>query len=259
MQKRLIVITGASKGIGAQIALETNKKFTDKDTQTTFLLIARDLAKLHEVKAELIKENSQNNVLTLSYDFSRVTNVETLTDILRNNLTDQNFDEMYVFYNHGTLKIAGVELVADDATNEFQINVISVWQLLAAIRRLFPNNIVPKQYHINISSLVATQMSKMCSVYSSTRIARATIFKCLAFEHPELRVLNYQPGPVYTNMLKQLYDDQVGIFDKSDSSFRDGYDSGNYLTAETTVKRMLDLIEKNSFENGSTIDYYDEI
>ena len=27
------------------------------------------------------------------------------------------------------------------------------------------------------------------------------LFKCLALEDPKLRVLNYQPGPVYTNML----------------------------------------------------------
>ena len=47
------------------------------------------------------------------------------------------------------------------------------------------------------------------------RVARATIFRCLAYEQPGLRVLNYQPGPVYTDMLKQVYESDAGIIPKS--------------------------------------------
>lgn len=46
---------------------------------------------------------------------------------------------------------------------------------------------------------------------------------------------------------------------KGDEDFARNYDEGKLLTTETTVKRMLDIIEKNSFENGATIDYFDEI
>lgn len=262
---RLVIITGASKGIGAQIALQTNQKFNDK--QTTFLLVARDLAKLNEVANEMTKANSLSEVLTMSYDFSQVAKTEDLKNLLNARLKQKEaFDELYVFYNHGTLKIDSVEKVADQATNEFQINVISVWTLMSALREMFPLNSVKKQFHINISSLLATALDKMCSVYCSTRIARATMFKCLALEQPELRVLNYQPGPVYTDMLKQIHDNiETSNQCKSDQkitmydNFTQDYDAGRLLTAEVTVRRMLDIIEKNEFQNGSSIDYFDEI
>ena len=42
-------------------------------------------------------------------------------------------------------------------------------------------------------------------------------------------------------------------------NFTQDYDAGRLLTAEVTVRRMLDIIEKNEFQNGSSIDYFDEI
>jgi hypothetical protein len=38
------------------------------------------------------------------------------------------------------------------------------------------------------------------------RTARHMLFKCLALEKPQLRVLNYEPGIVYTDMLKDAYE-----------------------------------------------------
>jgi len=39
---------------------------------------------------------------------------------------------------------------------------------MAALRDMFPSDLVPKQYHINISSLLATLVQPMCSLYSSS-------------------------------------------------------------------------------------------
>lgn len=90
-------------------------------------------------------------------------------DLLKSVLPkDQSFDELYVFYNHGTLTLETVEKVANLATAEFQTNVISVWTLMSAIRDLFPTDLIAKQYHINTSSLLATVIQPMCSVYSSS-------------------------------------------------------------------------------------------
>lgn len=68
----LVIITGASKGIGSQIALQTSAKFKS----STFLLIARNLALLDEVKAEILAKNSPNEVITLAHDFAKSLNIE---------------------------------------------------------------------------------------------------------------------------------------------------------------------------------------
>lgn len=62
-----------------------------------------------------------------------------------------------------------VEKVADLASAEFQTNVVSVWTLMSALRALFPTDLVAKQYHINTSSLLATLIQPMCSVYSASK------------------------------------------------------------------------------------------
>jgi short-subunit dehydrogenase len=69
---RLVIITGASKGIGAQIALQTNAAFNS----STFLLIARNLTMLDEVKDKMAETENQNEVITLAHDFSKSLNIE---------------------------------------------------------------------------------------------------------------------------------------------------------------------------------------
>lgn len=39
---------------------------------------------------------------------------------------------------------------------------------------------------------------------------------------------------------------------------KEDYEEGKMLTASTTVNRLFDLIEKDKFESGETIDYFDD-
>lgn len=171
MSERLIIITGASRGIGASLAYELNTKFNDK---TTFLLIARDQSKLDEVKDEMkskLGTSSQNIINTLSLDFSQHMKVEQVLDILTKMIKGHSaFNQLFVFYNHGTLKLSPLENIANKVNDEFQINVTSVWILLTAIRQMFPLNSTPIQFHVNISSLLATKVFKYFSVYCTSNL-----------------------------------------------------------------------------------------
>jgi sepiapterin reductase len=276
--KRLVVITGASRGIGSAIANESTKKFPTEDT--IFLLIARDLNKLEQLRQEI----GVNRAFAVQLDFSLSHKPDELKQLLTTKFLDlirgtdvgSSFDELYIFYNHGTLIFGRVDELGEVAAREFQTNVVSVWELLSALRGLF--SAVPKQFHVNMSSLLATKLEAQFSVYSTTRSARATLFKCLALEQPGVRVLNYQPGPVYTDMLKQIAEDEAVGF-KDSPGFKglilfffviqydfvlefgffklDEYKKGNLVQPEVTVKRLWAILDRDEFESGSVVDYFD--
>lgn len=259
MIQRIIIVTGASRGIGKSLSLQTNLKFNEN---TLFLLMARNKAQLEQTRLEMLNKKSsniasQNKIATIELDFSKSSlSVSDLSDLIKQSVSGlslSNLEEFYVFYNHGTLRIATIEMASDWVAQEFQTNVNSVWLLMAAVRQMFPLNLVPTQFHVNFSTLLTTKLLESCSVYSATRCARATMFRCLALEQPFLRVLNYQPGPVFTDMQKQFYDSNTYMYD----SYRNDFEEGNLLQPEATVKKLLEIIERNQFENGSTVDYYD--
>jgi short-subunit dehydrogenase len=169
--KRLILITGASRGIGHSLAIETFKKYTN---DTLFILMSRDEIKLKETQNEmrLLNDQTSNEIKTIQIDFSQNSSVDNYIQQLTTNV-DQlktcQFDQIIIFYNHGTLLLGKVEEVADKVSNEFQINVTSVWCLMAALRQLFPIDKIPSQFHINISTLNSTRLLNDFSSYSASK------------------------------------------------------------------------------------------
>lgn len=67
------------------------------------------------------------------------------------------------------------------------------------------------------------------------RAAREMVFKSLAVEHPGIRTLNYWPGAVYTDMLKQVYDANVFV---TDAFKRNHY----YFLIDKILLKKIDLI-----------------
>ena len=91
--------------------MEASRHFRE---YTIFLLIARDHSKLVKVKEEMHKlepENKgyvANKIITLKLDFSQSMKAAELVNILQITLKDEKLDkinELFVFYNHGTLQL----------------------------------------------------------------------------------------------------------------------------------------------------------
>ena len=152
---RLVVITGASKGIGASIAIEFSRKY---NKETEFILLARDLNNLNEIKFKLMSLNKidENLIKIIQFDFSNKNlEVDDYKESLLKALDGQikSYDELIVVYNHGTLDYGFIQNQTNQILQEkSQTNFISIWLLLNAIQTLFPQNLAPKQFHININS-----------------------------------------------------------------------------------------------------------
>ena len=153
------------KGIGARLAVDLNERYS---SETLFILIARDEAKLESV----IKEDSfkpTNRYCTLKIDFSNDDDYKKEIENILKKEDLKYMSELFVFYNHGTLNLLKIEDAAKISTQFYQINVISVWKLLAAILALFPINENLKQYHINTSSKMAFVHLPLYSLYTSSK------------------------------------------------------------------------------------------
>lgn len=151
--KRLILITGASQGIGAALALEFGR-FYKKNSH--FILIARNIEKLNDVKAQIESESETNGATTISCDFSRENTLDYFYSLLKEVLPEDleaEYKEIIFIYNHGTLEFGNVSLSAQDSLKTpYETNLFSVWHLLAAASLLIPSASIARQFHINISS-----------------------------------------------------------------------------------------------------------
>lgn len=186
--KRLICITGSSRGIGKAIALEFNKSHLK---ETHFILLARDQDKLNQVRDQIINESSGLNSATLIVvDFSLQNEIKDYYDLLKTSLPEnEKFDELIFIYNHGSLEFGSVTLAAqENLRSKFEINLFSIWLLCSAVQLLLPISVIPRQFHINISSGYAVEAHANWSGQCCSRSARDMLFKCLSLENSNLKV-----------------------------------------------------------------------
>lgn len=221
--KRIFIITGASRGLGKSFAESLNSFY---NTDSIFVLLARDLIALESVKETLTVQAPMNRVFLISTDFSSPKEVSEYIELLKptlNKIDTAQIEKLTVIYNHGTLEIGSVvsKPIKDPLRERFEINLFSSWYLLSAISTLLPISLIPKQVHVNISSAYArvptadwsahcssinylTIMLKLLSYsLNIARAARESVFKCFALENPNcVKVINFFPGLVQTGLIK---------------------------------------------------------
>lgn len=83
------------------------------------------------------------------------------------------------------------------------------------------------------------------------KAARDAFFRNVARENPDILVLNYAPGPLKTNMVEIL---------KTKSFLKDWFnDSNNILLPETSVNKLIDILEASKFTSGQHVDFFDSL
>ena len=92
-------------------------------------------------------------------------------------------------------------------------------------------------------------------VYCAGKAARDMLFKTVAAEEPDVRVLSYAPGPVDTAMYRDICQNSV------DPEFREmmiGVEKSNQLVKpDETAAALAKFLTEDSFESGAHVDYFD--
>ena len=124
---------------------------------------------------------------------------------------------------------------------------------------------------VNVSSLCAIQPFNTWGVYCSGKAARNMFHSTLASEQKQqqdgkeneeaavdqLRVLNYAPGPLDTDMQTEIRQSE-GCDKDLHSYFVNSFKEGKLVDPIVSAERLLNLIlEEGQFESGDHVDFYD--
>jgi len=193
-----IIITGASRGIGYEIALNL---IQSKDNHV--IAIARDSKNLEKLKQESKKMSSANNLSILSFDLSQ-------DDYSKINVLFNQFDEFNILINNAGLLIPQSfhELQDEDWIQHFQVNVFGPVRM---IRKFLPKmGLTSKAHVVNISSMGGIQGSVKfagLSAYSSSKAAIINLTEVLAEEYKNRNIAFncLALGAVQTEMLAEAF------------------------------------------------------
>jgi len=251
-KKSLVIITGASQGIGQTLAIELSKRL---GKESALSLIARSEKGLTDTKNRIIETNNNVTVKIHSLDLTKP-DLNTLEKIFDQDL---NVDQAIIFHNVGQIGTLNKTTELTDIQNwrdYFDLNVFSVGILNSIFMKKL-HGVVKNLAVINVTSLVGSKPFHDMAMYGCGKAAREMFFKVFALEETDVTVLNYSPGPVDTAMVGEVLDNVKDAGVKS--MFVELKEKKTILTPQQTVEKLLGILEKGDFKSGDTIDYFDRI
>ncbi len=196
---KIILITGASNGIGYYTALKLAL------AGTTVIAVARNNEKLVALKQEILKGNTNAEIFILPFDLSS-SDFSSLADQLKK----WNIAKLDGLINNAGLLINKPfeELEYADFKNSYDVNVFAPAMLIKSLLPLLEQS--PDSHIVNISSMGGVQGSSKyegLSAYSSGKGALVTLTECLAveFSKKSIKINCLALGSVNTEMLAQAF------------------------------------------------------
>ena len=211
-----IIITGASRGIGSEIA-----KLFANNTNNHIILISRNQEKLNELINDCKSNNASANISALPFDLTDINEIRELIPKIKS-----SFNKLDILINNAGFLVNKPfdKITAAEFEQIYKVNVLGPAEL---IRCLIPELKKSDNAHVvNISSMGGFQGSMKfpgLTAYASSKAAIANLTECLAEEYKDsnIKFNCLALGAVATEMLAEAFP---------------GYD------APTTAKEMAEYI-----------------
>jgi sepiapterin reductase len=251
-----LLVTGASKGIGKRMAIETSRNL---QSGSRVVLLARSLEGLQSTKEEILEINDALQVFTIPLDLTKPS-IDQIDDVINQSFdASLNFELALIIHNVGTLGdvskwVKDIESY-DELNSYFNVNVHAPTILNNRLLKAIPA--ATKKLIVNLTSKAAICPFKSFGFYCMGKAAREMYFRMLAEEEKGILVLNYSPGPVESDMT--IYAQSNSVSDETSGMFKNLRETRTILTAEQTTKRFLEVVVKGNYKSGDHIDFYDEI
>uniref|UniRef100_A0A4W6DHD5 Sepiapterin reductase n=1 Tax=Lates calcarifer TaxID=8187 RepID=A0A4W6DHD5_LATCA len=243
--RALCIITGASRGFGQTIARNMSRLVKPG---SVLVLVARSGDDLRALQAELAESEAGRVGLVVECVVADLGQPDGLEAVVRRSQESFSEDLDHIILVNNAASLGDVSRYVKSFTNMAEVdsylslNVTSSLCLTASILQAFPQCPGLRRTVINITSLCALQPFRSWVLYCTGKAAREMIFRVLAEEEPDLRVLNYSPGPLDTAM---------------QMSFSDMFAQGQLLTCEESCAKLMKVLLDDNYTSGAHIDIYD--
>lgn len=260
--KCFCLITGASSGFGQAVAQLLVKKsgLLEKATAgSKILLLSRNNAKMETTKSLMLQNGcamDRFEVEQVSLDLSNAMDTQnTVSEILGK--LDKGYDYVFIFSNAGSVgdvskSCLEYDWCISDYQGYFNVNVVSPIYIVTQFCQHFVNT---NCIVIQVSSLAAVQPLPYIHVYCSAKAALDMFMKCLTLDNAKVKTLNYAPGPMDTDMGKELQKNSGA--ESTRKAYQEMFDNGTIVKPVDSANKLFAIIQGNKFTSGDHVDYFD--
>ncbi|XP_031549616.1 sepiapterin reductase-like [Actinia tenebrosa] len=246
------ILTGASQGFGAAIAVDIAKQAVKTKNPMTFILTARSIEGLEKTKTAVEQIHSSAKVHCVSADLEDISTISSSLKIIFEKVNPPDFSTALLINNAAKLGDISKRIQDFEDPKElqdmFNLNVTSQFFLMSNFIKTFAD---VKRYVVNISSLFAIQEAAGFSLYCTSKAASEMAHKVMAAEEPDVRVLCYAPGPLDTDMNDKI------LATARNKEVKNLLKKENVLQPEQSSAQLINLLLEDKFKSGEHIDYFD--
>ncbi|BBM82076.1 SDR family NAD(P)-dependent oxidoreductase [Candidatus Uabimicrobium amorphum] len=191
-RKKIALITGASRGLGREIAIHLAKR------QVEIILVARDKQQLHETKNAIAAVGSSAHIFRC--DLTQSVERKELVDYVQQNFASLDF----VVHNAAVLVSGPLTQISSTAIREsVTTNLIAAMELS---RDFFTRLAAAKGVIAFIASTTSHVPMPYNSIYTATKFAIHGFAKTLHYEAQSqgIRVFTTYPPAMYTDMTQGM-------------------------------------------------------
>ncbi|NXQ62312.1 SPRE reductase, partial [Anthoscopus minutus] len=273
------VVSGASRGFGRSLARLLAPQL---GPGSVLLLLARSAEALAELAAELRSSttgsatgsatggatgsatggatgSAELRVQCVAADLGCEEGLRKASDALRELLPDPSFCRLLLVNNAGSLGDISKSFLdltdLQEINTYFSFNISSALCLTSMALRAFGARPGCSRTVVNISSLCAQEPFPSWALYCAGKAARDMMFRVLALEEHELRVLSYAPGPLDTDM--QLLARTRTADPGMRQHFQRLQEKGQLIDSSVSAQKLLRLLQEDSFPSGAHLDFFD--
>ncbi|KAL6835863.1 hypothetical protein J3E69DRAFT_361222 [Trichoderma sp. SZMC 28015] len=197
MSRSTVLITGASRGIGASLAAKYLLR-----PNTIVIATVRQVTPQHEESLYSLPCGQGSRVIILPFDISVPSSITEGIALLKAEYGITCLD--LVIANAGICDTFGpvAKISEDEMLKHFEVNTVGLLRLFKATIRLLDTSERPKLVYIstNVASISQLNTWSATTEYGISKMAGNFLMKMISIEHSNVIALSISPGFVQTDM-----------------------------------------------------------